>query len=54
MGGKIRIHDLNIGTKLKTMHDLAKKTKPSVLKAKCNNKLMPKDISMKVTEMEEN
>ena len=38
----------NVGTTLKTMYDLASKTKPNVIKTKCNNKLMPKDISMRI------
>lgn len=45
---------VNLGTELKTMYDLAKKTKPSVLKAKCNNKLMPKNVTMNTSKMEEN
>ena len=38
----------NVGTGLKTMHDLALETKSNTIKTKCNNKLMPKDVSMRI------
>ena len=38
----------NVGTKLKTMHDLALKTKSNVQKSKCDNDLMPRNISMRI------
>ena len=38
----------NVGTELKSMYDLALETKSDVIKSKCNNKLMPKDISMRI------
>ena len=38
----------NVGTKLKSMHDLALLTKPSIKKSKCNNDLMPKNVSMRI------
>ena len=38
----------NVGTELKSMYDLALETKPDAVKSKCDNKLMPKDISMRI------
>ena len=38
----------NVGTDLKTMHDLALETKSDTIKTKCDNKLMPKDVSMRI------
>ncbi len=38
----------NVGTKLKSMYDLASKTNSNVIKTKCNNDLMPRDISMRI------
>jgi len=38
----------NVGTKLKSMYDLSLETKSDVVKAKCNNKLMPKNVSMRI------
>ena len=38
----------NVGTGLKTMHDLALETKSNTIKAKCDNKLMPKYVSMMI------
>ena len=38
----------NVGTELKSMYDLASKTKSDVIKTKCDNDLMPKDISMRI------
>ena len=38
----------NVGTKLKSMYDLALETKPDVIKSKSDNKLMPKDVSMRI------
>ena len=38
----------NVGTGLKTMHDLALETNSNTIKAKCDNKLMPKNISMRI------
>ena len=38
----------NVGTKLKTMYELALETKSDVINSKCENELMPKNISMKI------
>ena len=38
----------NVGTGLKSMYDLALETKPDVIKSKSDNKLMPKDVSMRI------
>ena len=38
----------NVGTELKSVYDLALKTNPKVKKTKCNNNLMPKNVSMKI------
>tara|TARA_B100000287_G_scaffold114172_1_gene106295 strand:+ start:791 stop:1450 length:660 start_codon:yes stop_codon:yes gene_type:complete len=38
----------NVGTKLKSMYTLAKKSNSNVGKSKCNNELMPKDVSMRI------
>ena len=38
----------NVGTKLKTMYELAIQTKSNVIKSKADNELMPKNISMRI------
>ena len=38
----------NVGTELKSMYALAKKSNSNVGKMKCNNELMPKDVSMRI------
>jgi len=38
----------NVGTELKSMYDLAKLSKPDVGRVKCDNKLMPKNVSMRI------
>jgi len=38
----------NVGTKLKSMYNLALVTKPSIKKSKCNNDLMPRNVSMRI------
>ena len=38
----------NVGTELKSMYDLSLETKPDVRKSKCDNKLMPKNVSMRI------
>jgi len=38
----------NVGTELKSMYTLAKKSKSNVGKMKSNNDLMPKDVSMRI------
>ena len=40
----------NVGTRLKSMHDLALETKSNVKKSKCNNDLMPRNVSMRIKE----
>ena len=42
----------NVGTKLKSMYDLALKSNFNVLKTKSNNNLMPKNISMDISKMD--
>ena len=36
------------------MYDLALETKPDVLESKCNNQLMPKNITMNISKLEKN
>ena len=38
----------NVGTALKSMHDLALETKPNIKKSKCNIDLMPRNVSMRI------
>jgi len=38
----------NVGTKVKSMYDLALETKSNVKKSKCDNDLMPKNVSMRI------
>ena len=44
---------INLGTNVKSMHDLAHKTKPDVLESKCSNELMPKNITMNISKLED-
>ena len=44
---------VNVGTNFKSMYDLALETKSQVKKAKLNNKLMPKNVSMNIMKMKE-
>ena len=38
----------NVGTELKSIYKLALETKPNVKKSKCDNDLMPRNISMRI------
>jgi len=43
---------INVGTKKKTMYDLAKESNPSVIESLSENENMPKNVSMDLTKLE--